>query len=540
MKKIVLFLAFVPLLVGAQPFGGGSGPFPKQLPVVTMSGPVTGSTTAGIQAAINGLTTTDLLHPFAGGGEIDMGPGIYYVTNTISIPNSGAYYLKLKGAGKMLTIIKYVGDTTDTGGGSNLFNTAVDTVTGPAGQCSLNIIFEGIGFSHVKFNNYANLLRLFALNELDVENCGFFTEQVLTNGGSSLNYVPGAQVTASGTVGIYAGGCNMVRVRNSSFWGCPYGFIGSLAPGGAGGHLRFFNNIFDGCKTNTSRYAYWQEPIGSFNIPTSAAIVNLVQDCIAVGNQYDGCTIPEYSVGATFQTISPVYESCTMNHVVDGVNGGNFECISPNTAMSAYGGVERKMAADGTMSTPSAGSIVVYGGYVTSGNLFTLTDGGTVRLSVGTSAGVIAGNGSGLTNVPPNITNFTVYAVGTAYTLTGSSAALDFGTTDPVLTINQAGTYLIQGHVGILYSGATYVGAQTATLKFRRTNNTAADLANGSIATELPVLTTFTGGDSISMPSVIYTATSGDTVTIFGILSATPSAGSVQANACDITAIRLY
>lgn len=138
------------------------------------------------------------------------------------------------------------------------------------------------------------------------------------------------------------------------------------------------------------------------------------------------------------------------------------------------------------------------------------------------------------------VTNFTSYAAGTAYTLTGTSAQLDFGTTDPIDTINQAGTYLIFATVGVLYSGATYAGAQTVTFKLRRTNNTAADLTGASRAVELPVLTTYTGGDIVSLPPIIYTATSGDVIGFFWILSATPAAGSVQTTSAEIVAIRLY
>lgn len=139
-----------------------------------------------------------------------------------------------------------------------------------------------------------------------------------------------------------------------------------------------------------------------------------------------------------------------------------------------------------------------------------------------------------------SITNFTTYASGTAYTLTGSSAALDFGTTDPVLTINQTGTYLIMANVGLKYTAATYAGAQTVSLKLRRTNNTAADLSNGARTVELPVLTAFTGGDVMQLPGVVYTATSGDIITIFGILSATPSAGSITTDSAEVIAIRLF
>jgi hypothetical protein len=158
-------------------------------------------------------------------------------------------------------------------------------------------------------------------------------------------------------------------------------------------------------------------------------------------------------------------------------------------------------------------------------------------VGISSTNGFITGTGTGRT---PILTNFTSYASGTAYTLTGSAAQLAFGTTSPGITIQNGGTYLIQGSVGVKYNGATYAGAQTITLKFRRTNNTATDLTSGSRTVELPVLTTFTGGDVMNLPSVVYTATAGDIVQIFGVVSATPSAGSVQTDSAELLAIRLF
>lgn len=136
--------------------------------------------------------------------------------------------------------------------------------------------------------------------------------------------------------------------------------------------------------------------------------------------------------------------------------------------------------------------------------------------------------------------NFVVYAAGTAYTTTTTPAQANFGTTDPVLTINTAGTYLLQSHAGVLYSAATYAGAQTVTVKLRKTSGTAADVANATRTMELPVLTSFTGGDVIAIPPVIYTAAAGDVLEVFASVSATPSAGSVQIDSAEIVAIRLY
>jgi hypothetical protein len=154
-----------------------------------------------------------------------------------------------------------------------------------------------------------------------------------------------------------------------------------------------------------------------------------------------------------------------------------------------------------------------------------------------TNNGFLYGSSAGLC---PINTNFTSYASGTAYTLTATPAQLAFGTTSPSITIQNAGTYLITSGIGVKYAGATYAGAQTITLKLRRTNNTAADLSNGSRAVELPVLTSFTGGDFVATPTVIYQATVGDIIQIFGSVSATPSAGSVQTDSAEIVAIRLF
>jgi hypothetical protein len=164
---------------------------------------------------------------------------------------------------------------------------------------------------------------------------------------------------------------------------------------------------------------------------------------------------------------------------------------------------------------------------------------GDIRASsnIAITAGQFVGNGAGITNVNSTIANSTVYAAGTAYTMTATDAALSFGTTSPVLALS-AGTYLIQGNVGVKYNATTYTVANNIVLHFRRTNNTAADLPN-SRATELPVLTTFTGGDVIALPPIIYTASSGDIITIFGALDATPTAGSVTATSAEIVAIRL-
>lgn len=135
-----------------------------------------------------------------------------------------------------------------------------------------------------------------------------------------------------------------------------------------------------------------------------------------------------------------------------------------------------------------------------------------------------------------------VYAAGTAYSLTSSAAALDFGTTDPALTIDKPGTYLIFGRASLKYNAATFAANQSATIKLRRTNNTAADLTNGSTTATLRVITTITDSVGVlSLAPVIYSTTnSDDAIALYGSLSATPSAGSVDATEASIVVIKLF
>lgn len=135
----------------------------------------------------------------------------------------------------------------------------------------------------------------------------------------------------------------------------------------------------------------------------------------------------------------------------------------------------------------------------------------------------------------------TTYAAGTVYTLTAVSAAVDFGTTDPVITVNAAGTYAIRAKVKVALNGATFAANRTLTVKLRRTNNTAADLANSTTTWIVPVVTTITNTLAvIELPEVLYTtALTNDTVTIFSDISVVPTAGTISIDEASIVAVRL-
>ena len=138
--------------------------------------------------------------------------------------------------------------------------------------------------------------------------------------------------------------------------------------------------------------------------------------------------------------------------------------------------------------------------------------------------------------------NLSAYGVGTAYALTNTAAAIDFGTTDPVIVLDKAGTYLILGHVNLAYNAAT-VAAETASIKVRRTNNTAADLSVVPVL-DLPTSTLLTHTyEIVPIPPFVYTTTAtDDSITLFANVSAALSAGSIDATAIgtSIVAVRLY
>lgn len=136
--------------------------------------------------------------------------------------------------------------------------------------------------------------------------------------------------------------------------------------------------------------------------------------------------------------------------------------------------------------------------------------------------------------------SITVYAAGTAYVLTATPTALDFGTTDPVLTINQAGTYIIRARVVVATPTTSGIptGLGTLIFKLRRTNNTAADLTNSTttFAWSEPTASGFPVNQVITLPEVIYnTVETTDSLTIFG----TNDSGTVDVTEASIVAIRI-
>lgn len=132
------------------------------------------------------------------------------------------------------------------------------------------------------------------------------------------------------------------------------------------------------------------------------------------------------------------------------------------------------------------------------------------------------------------------YGAGTVPSLTATSALLTFGTTSPTVTLDRNGLWLIFAIANLKYNAATFAANQTATLKLRRTNNTAADLTNATRTVDLEVLTATTkSAGQVIVPPVVYSATKTDIVQLWGAVSVIPSAGSLDVTSAEIVALYL-
>lgn len=142
---------------------------------------------------------------------------------------------------------------------------------------------------------------------------------------------------------------------------------------------------------------------------------------------------------------------------------------------------------------------------------------------------------------PTTANPITSFAAGTTYTLTATSAAIAFGTTSPSITISAPGTYLIFCRAEVVLNGATFAASRTVTIKARRTNNTAADLTNGTVTNITPVVTTVSGtlADDQWICAPYTTTNSDDVITLFGDVSVLPTAGTIFIHEANIVAIRL-
>lgn len=157
-------------------------------------------------------------------------------------------------------------------------------------------------------------------------------------------------------------------------------------------------------------------------------------------------------------------------------------------------------------------------------------------MTIGTITGPLAGQ-----NAPTSASQVGAFSTGTPYALTNTAANLSFGGgTNPNLTLPAPGTYLLLARANVVLNGATLAANRTVTLTLRRSNNTAADLTNGTITNTTPITTTLTQELANNSWSVLYTTTNAtDVILIQASIDTVPSAGSVDVNSASIQAIRL-
>ena len=131
-----------------------------------------------------------------------------------------------------------------------------------------------------------------------------------------------------------------------------------------------------------------------------------------------------------------------------------------------------------------------------------------------------------------------VVAAGTAYTLTNTAAAVDFGTTDPILTINAIGTWQIIGYLRIDVNTATLAASQLVTCTLRRINNSPANLR--STTQVMPALSGANASRWVCSEVVYTCANETDQVQWFCSIAVVPSPGTATIAEASIYAYRLY
>lgn len=216
-----------------------------------------------------------------------------------------------------------------------------------------------------------------------------------------------------------------------------------------------------------------------------------------------------------------------------GTDHGTFEVISL-TGTTLVG--LRAMNTSGDTALPytigTGGKLTGTGVPGTIPSPITIADGGTNSATATLARAALGIGGASLS----------VYAAGTAYQLTATAALLNFGTTDPTLVITSAGTWLLLARVRVDYTGATFAAPRTVTMKLRRTNNTAADLADssGQFLTDIITTLTYTAQITDLQPIIYVTTNANDSINIFGDVSVVPTAGSIDAVEASIVAIKLF
>lgn len=217
--------------------------------------------------------------------------------------------------------------------------------------------------------------------------------------------------------------------------------------------------------------------------------------------------------------------------------GANVTVTVADSSMFAYG-LFVVMGNTGASSGPATFQVV---GIPTATSLTLTFKGYPADVAVGTvlasGSKVVAAGQWGLP------TPLSVYGAGAVYNLTATSALLNLGTTPPSLTLTAAGTYQLRAKVRIDFAASTFTAVRTVSLKLRRTNNTAADIANATAAFKTPLSAsalTYTAATPELQEVSYTTSNSTDIIQIWGSIDVVPGAGTIDAVEASIVAVRIF
>ena len=189
-------------------------------------GPFTpGTTTAGIQEALDSLPDGTEYGPTAAGGTLRFSSGYFYFTNALVYSNLYTTSLKLYGSSLLDTKLVYAGSGTgiytfDIRGGGNPLGGALDL--------PIHVVVRDMGFSALTETTNV-LLRITNMSYALIDSCNFTSWRIMTNNswGSAVSINGGTLYdTAQGIVGLVMGNPNdhAGLIKDTFFAGLAIGF----------------------------------------------------------------------------------------------------------------------------------------------------------------------------------------------------------------------------------------------------------------------------------------------------------------------------
>lgn len=267
--------------------------------------------------------------------------------------------------------------------------------------------------------------------------------------------------------------------------------------------------VFRARKNTVSAVAYPTQIVlnrCNLTVQTNSASTNLQLYCFKGAAN---CTLDAYNTTFTTKNYNA---STTQGGNIWGVLIGNASC-----AVTLHPGC--------TLNVTSADS-------ADTGTIYDIdnTSAGTANYDPQTTVftnGSVQITGTITPSLPTTSYTKSTYGSGTAYTLTATPAAIALGTTSPSLTLDKSGRWKIYGKVNVQNNGATFASSRTVTAQLQDTTNSVS-ITNGSDAFITGAITGVTSEAGDCYAEAEYTVAANAVITIFGSVSVTPTAGSIQ------------